>query len=132
VALRCRPDWRSVTLADLALDLVGEVGDQLESLRQIGPPARMAVERCWNVWEPGQRTRVDRRQRWETPVEHGGHVAGSAEVTSEGGCLQVQDGVLLGSGREGEQVPARLRLPPNRGGIDYKESHARAAEEVRR
>jgi hypothetical protein len=25
-----------------------------------------------------------------------------------------------------------LRLPPNRGGIDYKESHARAAEEVRR
>jgi ABC-type multidrug transport system ATPase subunit len=25
-----------------------------------------------------------------------------------------------------------VRLPPNRGGIDYKESHARAAEEVRR
>ena len=25
-----------------------------------------------------------------------------------------------------------LRLPPNRGGIDYKESHAREAEEVRR
>jgi hypothetical protein len=25
-----------------------------------------------------------------------------------------------------------MRLPPNRGGIDYKESHARAAEEVRR
>jgi hypothetical protein len=24
-----------------------------------------------------------------------------------------------------------LRLPPNRGGIDYKESHAREAEEVR-
>jgi hypothetical protein len=26
----------------------------------------------------------------------------------------------------------RVRLPPNRGGIDYKESHARDAEEVRR
>jgi transposase len=25
-----------------------------------------------------------------------------------------------------------MRLPPNRGGIDYKESHAREAEEVRR
>ena len=25
-----------------------------------------------------------------------------------------------------------VRLPPNRGGIDYKESHAREAEEVRR
>ena len=27
---------------------------------------------------------------------------------------------------------ALVRLPPNRGGIDYKESHAREAEEVRR
>ena len=27
---------------------------------------------------------------------------------------------------------AGLRLPPNRGGIGYKESHAREAEEVRR
>jgi hypothetical protein len=75
VALRCRPDWRSVTLADLALDLVGEVGDQLESLCQIGPPDGIGLERCWNAWEPGQRTRVDSRQRWETPVENGGHVA---------------------------------------------------------
>jgi hypothetical protein len=25
-----------------------------------------------------------------------------------------------------------LKLPPKRGGIDYKESHAREAEEVRR
>ena len=30
------------------------------------------------------------------------------------------------------QPAVLLRLPPNRGGIDYKESHARAAEEVRR
>jgi hypothetical protein len=29
-------------------------------------------------------------------------------------------------------VVVEMRLPPNRGGIDYKESHARAAEEVRR
>jgi hypothetical protein len=30
------------------------------------------------------------------------------------------------------QESLTVRIPPNRGGIDYKESHAREAEEVRR
>src|SRR4029453_15048606 len=89
----------------MILDLVGEVGDQLGSLCQVGPPARMATERFWNAWEPGQRTWVDRCERWEAPVEDGGHVAGSAEVASAGGrCQQVAEWMLLGFGREGEQV----------------------------
>jgi hypothetical protein len=31
-----------------------------------------------------------------------------------------------------QPLKGRLKLPPTRGGIDYKESHAREAEEVRR
>jgi TrwC relaxase len=53
------------------------------------------------------------------------------------------DGLEAGDAVTGEQMralfgtgmhplAAQLRLPPNRGGIDYKESHAREAEEVRR
>jgi hypothetical protein len=88
----------------MILDLVGEVGDQLGSLCQVAPPARMATERFWNAWEPGQRTWVDRCERWEAPVEDGGHVAGSAEVSSAGGRQHVAEWVLSSFGREGEQV----------------------------
>ena len=41
VASRWSPDWLGVTLAGVVLDLVGEVGDQLGSLCQIGPPDGM-------------------------------------------------------------------------------------------
>ncbi len=34
------PDWLGVTLAGVVLDLVGEVGDQLGSLCQVGRPRR--------------------------------------------------------------------------------------------
>ena len=61
VASRWCPDWLRVILAGMILDLVGEVGDQLGSLCQVGPPARMATERFWNAWEPGQRTCGGRR-----------------------------------------------------------------------
>ena len=40
VASRCCPDGRAVTLAGVVLDLVGEVGDQLGSLCQVGRPRR--------------------------------------------------------------------------------------------
>jgi hypothetical protein len=73
----------------------------------------MAVERWWNAWEPGQRTRVGRRELWEAPIENDGHVAGSAEIASAGGCQQVAEWVLTGFGRQREQVgpqswPSRL------------------------
>jgi hypothetical protein len=88
----------------MILDLVGEVGDQLGSLCQVGRPARMATERFWNAREPRQRTWVDRRQLWEAPVEDGGHVACGSEVASGGRCQQVAEWVLTGFGREVEQV----------------------------
>ena len=62
------------------------------------------MQRWWNAREPGQRTWVDRRERWEAPVEDGGHVAGGSEVASGGGCQQVAEWVLSSFGREGEQV----------------------------
>jgi hypothetical protein len=100
---RC-PGWLGVTLAGVVLNLVGEVGDQLGSLCQVGTPDGMVMQRCWNTGEPGQRTWVDWRELWEAQVEDSGHVAGSPEVSSGGGCLQVQEGVLLGFGRQREQV----------------------------
>jgi hypothetical protein len=104
VAYRWGPDWRAVTLAGVILDLVGEVGGKLGSLCQVGTPDGMGMERFWNAWEPGQRVWVGRRELWEAPVEDGGHVAGTAEVSSEGGCQQVAERVFTGFGREAEQV----------------------------
>jgi hypothetical protein len=62
------------------------------------------MERFWNAREPGQRTWVGRREFWEAPVEDGGHVACSAEVSTGGGCLQVAEWMFSGFGREVDQV----------------------------
>jgi hypothetical protein len=45
VASGYRPNWWAVTLAGVVLDLVGEVGDQLGSLCQVGPPDGMVMKR---------------------------------------------------------------------------------------
>jgi hypothetical protein len=100
VSSRCSPDWLGVTLAGMVLDLAGEVGDQLGSLCQVGPPDRMGMERWWNAREPGQRTSVGRRQLWEAPVQDGGHVACGFEVASGGGSQHVQEWVLSSFGRQ--------------------------------
>jgi hypothetical protein len=91
-------------LADVILDLVGELGDQLGSPCQVGGPNGIGKQRWWDAREPGQRTWVGRRGLWEAPVKAGGHVAGSAEVSSEGGCQQVAERVFTGFGRQREQV----------------------------
>jgi hypothetical protein len=96
------PDWLGVILADLILNLVGEVGDQLGSLCQVDPPDGMIMKRFRNAQEPGQRTWVGRRERWEAPVEDGGHIACGFEVASTGGCQQVAEWMLSGFGREAE------------------------------
>ena len=98
------PDWLGVTSAGVILDLVGEVDDQLGSFCQVGPPDGMVIQRWWNAREPGQRTWVGRCERWEAPVEDGGHVACGFEVASSGGCQHVAEWVLSSFGREGEQV----------------------------
>jgi hypothetical protein len=45
VGFRCSPDRLCVTLARVILDLAGEVGDQLGSLCQVGPPDRIGMKR---------------------------------------------------------------------------------------
>ena len=100
MASRCSPYWGAVTLAGVILNLSGEVGDELRSLCQLGPPDGMGMERSWNAREPGQRTGAGRCQLWEAPVEDGGHVAGSAEVSS--GYLHVAEWVFTGFGRQCE------------------------------
>ena len=44
VGFRCSPGWLRVTVASVVLNLVGEVCDQLGSLRQVGPPDGMGLE----------------------------------------------------------------------------------------
>ena len=87
VGFRCSPGWLRVTVASVVLDLVGEVCDQLGSLRQVGPPDGMGLEPFWNAPEPRQRPWVGRREGSEAPVEDGGHVACGREAASAGGLL---------------------------------------------
>ena len=72
MGFRYGPDWWAVTLAGVVLDLVGEVGDQLGSLGQIGPPDGLGMERFWYAGEPGQRTWADTRDpTWLTSGRSG-------------------------------------------------------------
>jgi hypothetical protein len=91
-----------VTLAGVILDLVGEVGDQLGSCCQVGPPDRVALQRFGYAGKPRQGTWVGGREFGEAPVEDGGHVACGFEVASAGGCQHVPEGVLTGFGRQRE------------------------------
>jgi hypothetical protein len=100
----CSPDRPGVTLGGVVLDLCGEVGDELGSLCQIVAPDGMIMALLWDAGEPGQRTWIGRCQRCEAPVEDSGHVAGTAEVSSAGGCQQVAEWVFTGFGCEGEQM----------------------------
>ena len=109
VASRCSPYWGAANLVGMILDLVGEVGDKLGSLGQVGPPDGIGMERGWNPGNPGQRTWVDRRQLWEAPVEDGGHIACGFEVATGGRCQQVAKWVLSSFGRDGEQMGSQGR-----------------------
>jgi hypothetical protein len=86
----------------VVVNLAGEIGDQLGSLGQIGPPNGIGTKRWWNARQPGQR--ADRRQLWETPVKDGGDVACRVEVATAGGCQQMADWVLTGLRRQVEEV----------------------------
>jgi hypothetical protein len=91
-------------LAEVILNLVGEVGDKLGSLCQVAAPDGIGMEREWNAREPGQRTWVDRRQLWEAPVEDGRHIVRGFEVATGGRCQQVAEWGLTSFGREGQQM----------------------------
>ena len=104
VTSRWCPDWLGVTLAGVVLYLVGEVDDKLGSVCQIVAPEGIGMEHWWNAPKPGQRTRVGRRERCETPVEDGRHVACGSEIASAGGYQQVSERVFSGFGRKGDQV----------------------------
>src|SRR5687767_11279205 len=109
MTFRCSPGWRAVTLAGVILNLVGDVGDQIESLRQVGPPDGMGMHCCRYAGQPWQRTRVSWSERCEAPVEDGRHVVGGSEVASGGGCQQVAEWMFTGSGREGQQMSPQGR-----------------------
>ncbi len=57
-----------------------------------------------NAGKPGKRPRVGGCGLWEAPVQYGGHVPGGVEFSSGGGCLQVEEWVLTGLSRQGEEM----------------------------
>jgi hypothetical protein len=68
------------------------------------PPSRDGHAAFLKCREPGQRTWVDRGERWEAAVKDGGQVACGSEVAAAGGCQQVTEGVFTGFGCEVDQV----------------------------
>ncbi len=81
VVSRCRPNWRAISLAGVVLDLVGEVGDQLESLRQVAAPDRIGMQRWWNARQPRQRTPAgDLVHLLDPGVDDGSLIIGAGQV----------------------------------------------------
>src|SRR5512132_2863386 len=88
----------------------GEVDDQSGALGQVANPVGMILDYLGNAAEPGQ---------WwfwpagwwfrEAPVEDGGHVSGGAEITPEGGLVEVDQGMLAGLGGQSDQVSTQGR-----------------------
>ena len=136
MSISCSPGWRVVTLAGVVLDLVGDVGDQLRSLRQVDAPDGMVMQRSWDAREPRQRTWVDRRQLWEAPAEDGGHVACGSKVASAGCRLQATERMLAGYSRQSEHVGSKgwpTQLVGESGNVDVglvELCHGLAADEL--
>jgi hypothetical protein len=65
------------------------------------------MQRCWNAWQPGQRTRFGGHELGEAPVEDGGHIVCGSKVASGGGCQQVAKWMLAGFRRQSEQVGSK-------------------------
>ena len=104
-----------MTLASVVLDLGGEVGEQLRSLRQVVAADRMSMQAGWNAGAPGQRTLVGRRERCEAPLEDGRHVVCGSEVAFAGGCQQLAEWMFTGFSCLGDQVGSQ-RGPGGFGG----------------
>ena len=112
-AARRRPHRLGFVLAGVMSDPIGEVGDELGPLRQILAPNGMIMERFRDAGKPGKRPWVSGCGFWEAPVQHGGHVCCGVEFATGGRCVQVEEWVLTGLRRQGEQVcpqgrPGRL------------------------
>jgi hypothetical protein len=81
-----------------------EANNELRALRQVVAPNVMIMKRLWYAGKPRQRSWVSGCGLWETPFEHGGHVAGGVEFSASGGCLQVEECVFSGVGRQREET----------------------------
>jgi hypothetical protein len=104
LAARRRPYRLRIVLAGVVSDPVGEVGNELGPLRQILAPHGMIMERLQDAGQPGKRTWARGCGFWEAPVQYGGYVCCGVEFASGGRCVQVEEWVLTGLGRQGEQV----------------------------
>jgi hypothetical protein len=99
VAARRRPYRLFAVLAGAVSNLICEADNELRPLRQILAPNGMIMKRLRYAGKPRQRSRVGRCGLWEAPVQHGGHVLCGVEFSSSGGCVQVDERVLIGLSR---------------------------------
>jgi hypothetical protein len=112
-AARRRPHRLGFVFAGVISDPIGDVGHDLGSLRQVLTPNGMIMERLRNPGKPGKRPWAGGCGLWEAPVQHSGQVCCGVEFATGGRCVQVQEWVLTGLRRQGEQVcpqgrPGRL------------------------
>jgi hypothetical protein len=104
VAARRCPYRLFAVLAGAVSNLICEAENELRPLRQILAPNVMIMKRLRNTGKPRERSRVGGCGFWEAPVQHGGYVFRGVEFSSGGGCVQVDEGVFTGLGRQSDQV----------------------------
>ena len=69
----------------------------------------MIMKRIRDAGKPRKRPWVSRCGLWEAPVQHFGHVSCRVEFATGGRCLQVEEWVLTGLRRQGDQVCPQRR-----------------------
>jgi hypothetical protein len=104
VAARRCPCRLFAVLAGAVSNLICEADNELRPLRQILAPNVMIMKRLRNTGKPRERSRVRGCGFWEAPGQHGGYVCCGVEFSSGGGCVQVEEWVFTGLGRQGDQV----------------------------
>ena len=104
VAARRCPYGLFAVLAGAVSNLSCELADELRPLRQVLAPNEMIMKRLRYAGKPRQRSWVSGCGLWEAPFEHSGHVDGGVELSSGGGCLQVEEWMLAGVSRQCEET----------------------------
>jgi hypothetical protein len=69
----------------------------------------MIMKHCWNAGKPRKRPWVSGCGFWEAPVQHGREVCCGVEFATGGRGVQVEERVLTGLCRQGEQVCPQRR-----------------------
>jgi hypothetical protein len=96
LAARRHPQLGSVSLAGLATDLIGEVGDELGAVIEVPAPDRMIADHSGRAGEPGQRTGIGGCGGKKTQIQDRGLIRRCLKFAPISGYLQLVHGTLAG------------------------------------